>query len=94
MAVLRMFNELYKDSNTGLTSCSAHPTLDGVTRLNFELSSSVKSAIEAAKDEVEGNTKRLSIRSLQYMKYGRNVLKNMKLSPDAILQLSIQVLER
>ncbi len=66
--------------------------MGGVTRLAFDLSDSMKNSIEAAKNEIESNTKRLGIRSLQYEKYGKNLLKKSKLSPDAILQLSIQVL--
>ena len=91
VAVLRLFNEMYKDSKTGMTTATSQPTLDGVAKLQFDLSPSLKSAVEAAKKEVEGNTNRLSIDTMQYMKYGRNALKRFKLSPDAIMQLAIQV---
>ncbi len=92
VAVLRLFNELYKDASNCLTTCSAPPSVGGVTRLTFDLSDSMKNSIEAAKNEIESKTKKLSIKSLQYEKYGKNLLKKSKLSPDAILQLSIQVL--
>ncbi len=91
VAVLRLFNELYKDSHKGLTTCTAQSTMSGVNMLGFDLSESMKGAIEAAKKEIESNTKRLKINTLQYEKYGKNFLKKSKLSPDAILQLSIQV---
>lgn len=92
VAILRMFNEMYRDSKTGMTAATCDPTLDGVAKLQFDLSPSLKSAVEAAKKEVESNTSRLSIDTMQYMKYGRNALRKLKLSPDAIMQLAIQVI--
>lgn len=92
VSVVRLINEMYKDAKNGMTTAPAcHPTLDGVTRLQFDLSDSLKNTVEEAKKEVEENTRRLSVNTMQYMKYGRNALKKHKLSADAIMQLAIQV---
>ena len=89
VAVLRLLEELYKDKKH---SFSEHaPTLDGVLRLQFNPTPQVTSAIEEAKKEVETRCQSLSVDVLQYQKFGRNLIKKLKLSPDAVLQLAIQV---
>lgn len=89
VAVLRMLEELYKDKKHYFES--DNPTMEGVVRLNLKLSPSVKDAIEEAKKGVEERCQSLTVNTLQYQKYGKNFIKKSKLSPDAILQLAIQV---
>lgn len=89
VAVLRLFEELYKDSKP--QNYLDNPTMEGVIRLNFDLSPHVKNAIEEVKKEVEERCNSLSVTTLQYKKYGKNYIKALKLSPDAVLQLAIQV---
>lgn len=89
MAVLRLFEELYKDKKH--QHSASEPTMEGVVRLDFDLSPRVVAATERARQEVEQRCKSLSVDTLQYQKYGKNYIKKQNLSPDAILQLAIQV---
>lgn len=89
MAVLRLFEELYKDRKHNFTEYA--PTMEGVVKLDFRLTPQVTKAIEEAKKEVEARCQSLSFHELQYHKFGKNFLKKLKLSPDAVLQLAIQV---
>ncbi len=67
------------------------PTGSGVQQLEFHLSDSVKAAIEKGRAEMERWTGTLSLDFLEYHDYGRDVIKAKGLSPDAVLQLAIQV---
>ena len=89
VAVLRLFEEIYKDRKQQCSECT--PTLEGVVRLEFSLSPRVAEAVEHAKQEIGERCRSLAIDTLQYHKYGKNDIKKHKLSPDAILQLAIQV---
>ena len=89
MAVLRFLEELYNDRKHQFSPGAA--TLENVTRLNFNFSPQMAEAVERAKNEVEERCKSLSFSILQYHKYGKNFIKSMKLSPDSLLQLAIQV---
>ena len=89
VAVLRLFEELYRDKKNMISSDQS--TMEGVVRLEFDLSPRVKSGVEEARKEVESRCKTLSVNTLQYTKYGKDYIKKLQLSPDALLQLSIQV---
>lgn len=67
------------------------PCSDGVERLTFNLSPRLQSAIERAREEVEGKTRTLHFDTLQYDRYGKDFIKQKNLSPDAIMQLAFQV---
>lgn len=67
------------------------PCSDGVERLTFNLSPRLQSAIERAREEVEGKTRTLHFDTLQYERYGKDFIKQKNLSPDAIMQLAFQV---
>ena len=84
---------MFKDTNERpyVPPSNITPSSSGVERLNFDLSPRLQSAIEAARDEVEGRTKSLCFDKLQYHRYGKNFIKKKSLSPDAIMQLSFQV---
>ena len=89
MAVLRYFNEIYKDKKVISDGCQA--TMEGVAMLDFSPSPKLKSAIEKAKKSIEENCATLSTDVLQYQKYGKKDIKNFQLSPDALMQLAFQV---
>ena len=89
VAVLRLFNELYKDRKHQYSE--QEPTMEGVVKLNFDVSPNVVNAVEQAKQKLGTDCKSLSVDTLQYKKYGKDLIKKLKLSPDAILQLAIQV---
>lgn len=89
MAVLRFFEEIYNDKKQYFSPDES--TLDGVVRLTFDLSPKVRVAVEGAKKDIEERCNSLSVKALQYKKYGKDGIKKSKLSPDALLQLAIQV---
>ncbi len=67
------------------------PTDSGVERLEFSLSDNIKSAIEKGREEMERWARTLDLDFLEYETYGRDLIKAKGLSPDAVLQLAIQV---
>ena len=92
VAVLRYFNEVYKDKKFNTQGCQA--TMEGVANLDFHLTPNLKSAIEKARSSVEENCNSLSTNIMQYQKYGKKEIKKFQMSPDAIMQLAFQVSQR
>lgn len=88
VAVLRFFEEIYNDRKHQYSADKS--SLEGVVRLDFNLSDKVKNTIDQAREEIEERCRTLSVKTLQYHKYGKNFIKKLKLSPDALLQLAIQ----
>lgn len=62
-----------------------------LNRLEFKLSELLKKVIADGRLATEKAANSLSINMLEYHQYGRKYLKKMYLSPDAILQLSLQI---
>ena len=89
VAVLRYFEEIYKDRKHQLPSCQ--PTMEGVQRLEADLSPDVQEGVASSLEQVKDTCSTLSMDTLQYKRFGKDLLKKMKLSPDAVLQLAIQV---
>ena len=89
VAVLRFFEETYKDRKQYLSYCE--PTMEGVKQLEFSVPAEVKQETVAAVREVKETCDNLSVHIMQYHRYGKDFIKKMKLSPDAVLQLAIQV---
>ncbi len=96
VAVLRFFNEIYKDATenpTCSTSQLAALDLSASTcrKLDFTLSSSVESKIKTAKEKFDKRVNSLDMDTLQLFTFGREYLRRKKISPDAIMQLAFQV---
>ena len=92
VAVLRLFNEIYEETtNAPLPVSSTASPIPLPQRLEFNLTDNVKRVVESAKQSIEARCDDLSINTLQYQKYGKSFLKKTGLSPDAILQLAIQI---
>lgn len=93
VAVLRFFNEIYKDTKEKpyVPSGPVTPSDSGVERLEFVLSDRLKAAVESARREVEEQTRSLTITLMQYHNFGNNFLKSKQLSPDGFMQLAFQV---
>ena len=95
VAVMRLVNEVYQDNNTNpqLTPAAEGATPTSlVEKVEFKLPDSVKDGIDQAKKDYEKITNSLSVNILQVHKFGRNLVKTHKLSPDAIMQLAFQVI--
>ena len=91
VAVLRYFNEVFKDKKVILADGQSQPTMEGVADLDFTLTPNVKTAVEHARKLVDEKCKSLSTNVLQYHKFGKKDIKKLKLSPDALMQLAFQV---
>ena len=91
---MRLVNEVYQENNNNpqLTAAAegAMPT-DLVEKVEFKLPDSVKDGIDQAKKDFEKVTSSLSVNILQVHEFGRNLVKTQKLSPDAVMQLALQV---
>ncbi|KAM8888732.1 carnitine O-palmitoyltransferase 2, mitochondrial [Synchiropus picturatus] len=95
VAVLRFQNEIFKDTTE---KPLVHPgsamqvdSASSVRRLSFNLDDEVKSGVKKAKEKFDAAVSRLTIDAMQFMKGGKEQLKQSKLSPDAIAQLAFQM---
>lgn len=97
VAVLRYFREVFADSTQ---KSQVHPDTkpspqadsdQKVMRLDFTLDPSVKESIKDAKSRFDHVTQSLDVSHLRYSKMSKVDLKKAKLSPDSVMQLSIQL---
>ncbi|XP_071960672.1 carnitine O-palmitoyltransferase 2, mitochondrial-like isoform X2 [Antedon mediterranea] len=96
VAVLRFINESFKESteNAALNPGTEPANIDSsqtVRKLEFDLDSTMKTAIKDAIDKYNTSTSKLNIGVRQFNKFGKNFMKANKLSPDAFMQLSFQM---
>jgi len=57
----------------------------------FNLSDSLKAAIDEAKKSYEAATSKLDVDYVIYDKFGRNYIKQNNIGPDSFMQLAFQV---
>lgn len=97
VAVLRYFNDLYADSTEnafvapGTTPGAAVSAEDFVERLEFRTDPSIVASVERALQNYEKATGSLQLTPFQYEPLTREFIKEQKLSPDSIVQLSFQL---
>lgn len=91
VAILRYFNEVYKDRKVIPHAERGQPTAEGVADLDFSLTPNLKSAIESGREQVKASSKLLTTNVLQYQKFGKKLIKKFSMSPDGIMQLAFQV---
>ena len=92
VAVMRLFEALYENS-------AKHPfqpqkeskAETRVKKMNFNLSDNVKQTIERVSQEFKTRTDKLKMKELQVERGGRKYFKKIDLSPDACIQLAIQM---
>uniref|UniRef100_A0A2P2I894 Carnitine O-palmitoyltransferase 2 n=1 Tax=Hirondellea gigas TaxID=1518452 RepID=A0A2P2I894_9CRUS len=98
VAIMRYFNEIANDEKHNfITPESVPAAIDAsqyVRRLELKLSSSVESAVSAAKQQYEAATGALAVHVLESDLLGKQTCKEHKVSPDAIMQLGFQVAYR
>ena len=58
---------------------------------DFTLDSGLKESIRSAKSRFDAVTSSLNVSHLQYTKMTKTNIKKAKLSPDSIMQLTVQV---
>lgn len=94
VAVLRFINEVYRDSTDHPALVpEASPALfvTSCEKLEFNMDDTVTSAMSAARMKFEERRRKLSIKLLQYEKFGKKFVVSHKLSPDALFQLACQM---
>lgn len=95
VAVLRFFNEIYKDSaSKKFVDENTKPDSgveEEITRLSFNLDDDMKSTIKAASDSYRKWTKGLDLNYILYNRMNRDYFKKSKLSPDSMFQLAFQL---
>ncbi|MGB3654014.1 MAG: choline/carnitine O-acyltransferase, partial [Rivularia sp. (in: cyanobacteria)] len=61
------------------------------TKLRWQFNEEILAEIKQAEVEVEGFISEHETKVLDYQEFGRNLIKNYRLSPDAVVQLAIQL---
>lgn len=95
VAVLRYFNDIYTDS---IEQPYVHPGQSAninpepyIQRLDFIVNDSVKAAVQKAQQNYEELTGNLQLASTIHFGLSRDLIKQSKLSPDSVMQLSFQL---
>lgn len=100
VAVLRYFNEVYKDmlQQPFVSADTPHTPADGDTSnvrpLNFEIDERTRAAVEAAYAQNASIVESLDMNYLQYKQLNKGTCKRHGLSPDSIIQLAFQLAYR
>jgi hypothetical protein len=95
VAVLRFFNEVFKDTSTrsAITPQEAQ-SIDcesTIRKLEFSLTPELERGVQSAKEKFDETVSKLKTEILEVTSYGRDYIKSKKLSPDAFMQLAFQV---
>ncbi|XP_063860409.1 carnitine O-palmitoyltransferase 2, mitochondrial-like isoform X2 [Scylla paramamosain] len=96
VAVMNYFTEITKDlaNRPSINSDSRPAPIDAsklVRRLEFTLTPSLEAAIDKAHQSYEANTSALKCDVLEPQFFGKKLCKKNKLSPDALMQLGLQL---
>ena len=98
VALLRFCTDIRKDANKhGPINASNYQTLqstdarDSIEKLQFEFDDKLKGEFQQSKENYEQFVSKLNIDLYQQPVLGKNLLKKSALSPDAIMQLGIQM---
>ena len=95
MCVLRLFNEVWKET-TSRPACTPETVRNSggetsVRNLELQLTSEHERAITVAQNRFNAAVESLDTQSKQVMCMGKKYIKQKKLSPDAVMQLAFQV---
>ncbi|KAM7106208.1 carnitine O-palmitoyltransferase 2, mitochondrial [Ciconia maguari] len=96
VAVLRFQNEVFKDSTKepAISPQSQPASVDSsrvVQKLDFKLNDALKAGITKAKQKFDASVEALSVNMIQFHEGGKDLLKQKKVSPDAVAQLAFQM---
>ncbi|KAH8235171.1 hypothetical protein KR032_009629 [Drosophila birchii] len=100
VAVLRYFNELYKDTlqQPFVSTETVHTPAEGdaanVRSINFEIDDATKAAVTEAYEKNAKIVDSLDMNVLKYPHINKPICKQYGLSPDSIIQLSFQLAYR
>uniref|UniRef100_A0A6I8N4C2 Carnitine O-palmitoyltransferase 2, mitochondrial n=1 Tax=Ornithorhynchus anatinus TaxID=9258 RepID=A0A6I8N4C2_ORNAN len=98
LTFLRFLDEVSKDSSRSpavtpqdQSEAVAADSCTAATRLEFRLNGAIKAGISKAKENFDLTRRTLTLRFVEFASGGRNFLKDHKVSPDAMVQLSYQM---
>ena len=92
VALLRLFNALYEHSNTDSFEPQNTQAADtNIQHIEFDLSDNVKQTIDKVRVEFHSRTEKLKAKEVQITRGGREYFKKVDFSPDACIQLAIQM---
>jgi carnitine O-palmitoyltransferase 2 len=97
VALLRFCNDIDKDANEyGKINSSNYQTIkssphDSIEKLEFKLDDKLKNEFQISKDNYNDFISKFNTKVYQEPVLGKNLLKKSALSPDAIMQLGIQM---
>ncbi|XP_074858992.1 carnitine O-palmitoyltransferase 2, mitochondrial isoform X2 [Carettochelys insculpta] len=96
VAVLRFLNEVFKDSTqkpavTPQSQPAAADSSSAVQKLDFKLNDALKAGITKARQNFDATMETLTVDVMHFKKGGKEFLKQKKVSPDAVAQLSFQM---
>ncbi|EDV39860.2 LOW QUALITY PROTEIN: uncharacterized protein Dana_GF24256 [Drosophila ananassae] len=100
VAVLRYFNELYKDTlkqpfvSTETAHTPAEGDLANVRPINFEIDDATRSAVQEAYNKNASIVDSLDMNVLKYPHINKPTCKQFGLSPDSFIQLAFQLAYR
>ena len=97
VALLRFCNDIHKDANeNGRINASNYQSInpstnDSIEKLEFQLDDKIKTEFETSKKIYDEFVSKFNVKVFQEPIFGKNLLKKVALSPDAIMQLAIQM---
>lgn len=97
VALLRFCNDIDQDANKHLKINSSNyqsiqsSTQDQIKKLEFQLDDTLKHEVQTSKQNYDNFVSKLNIVTYQREVLGKNILKKSALSPDAIMQIGIQM---
>ncbi|WP_414619747.1 choline/carnitine O-acyltransferase [Calothrix sp. CCY 0018] len=90
--VMRYLYEVNKERQQNQESAqNTSVELEPPTKLQWKFSEEILAEIKQAEAEVEGFISEHEIKVLEYQEFGGNSIKNYRMSPDAVVQLAIQL---
>ncbi|KAI6197967.1 Carnitine O-palmitoyltransferase 2, mitochondrial [Aphelenchoides besseyi] len=94
VAVLRLVEETYKDTcMNNFVRPDQEPAgqTDGLKKLEFDLTDSLKTTISNAQTEHLKRAKEVNFATVEYPRLNRDAIKKAALSPDSVMQVAIQL---
>ncbi|KAF0287165.1 Carnitine O-palmitoyltransferase 2, mitochondrial [Amphibalanus amphitrite] len=92
VAVLRLFNEIFRDvTEKPRVGPDSHPGTAHVRRLEWKLDGTSKQAIADAKKRFWEFADSVAIGMFMDPRYGKDICKQSRISPDAVMQMGFQV---
>jgi hypothetical protein len=90
-AVMRCLSEIHKISQQPFETAIVSPSFNPPQKLQWVLSDKLQDAMQQAEQVIDQLINKTELLSLRFHKFGRDEIKQWGFSPDAIVQLAMQV---